>query len=410
MVAKAIKAGESFAAHTALVNRNIAPMDQVADASGLSLDPVAESCYIMTALVDHLPRLAEATAAVRGKGAAMLAKGEISSQDKAAISFKIQIAEYLFARAKAQATKATDLSADIKKAMTSLASGTSADVDRFCKQAETELLGDAPSGPAATEFFKAGTVALEAQYKLIGETANALDGLLTARVHETQQQRATLLGGLALLGLLAAGPGLAITRSVIRPLSHAVDAAGAVAACDLGFQIDAHGSDETAQLLQRMAEMQAHLQQRQLTDAQCLASSEAEQAVAQQTAEQINDAVDAANQGDFSQHITLAGKNEFHANLCSKFNQLIETVSGTIAEVRSAAAQRPSRCRRPCSLGRIRRRSRRPGWSRPPRRCTRFRPRSSKTPRAPRSPMASPARQRARRSRAASRCRRRWTR
>jgi len=337
--AKAIKAAESFVAHAALVDRNIALMDQMADVSGLSLDPVAESYYIMTALVDHLPRLAEATAAVRGKGAAMLGQAEVSSQDKAAISFEIQYAEYLFARAKAQATKATDLSPDIKKAMTSLASGTSAEVDRFFKQAETELLGDAKSSLAATEFFKAGTVAVEAQYKMIAETANALDAVLTARVHDSQQQRATLLGGLALLGLLAAGLGLAISRSITRPLSHAVDAAGAVAAGDLGFEIDGRGSDEAAQLLQRMGEMQANLQQRQLTDAQRLASSQAEQAAAQQTAEQINDAVDAATQGDFAQRIALAGKTEFHANLCGKFNQLIETVSGTIAEVRSAAAQ-----------------------------------------------------------------------
>ncbi|MCB1997573.1 MAG: hypothetical protein KDG57_17165, partial [Rhodoferax sp.] len=33
-------------------------MDQVADTSGLSLDPVSESYYLMTVLVDHLPRLA----------------------------------------------------------------------------------------------------------------------------------------------------------------------------------------------------------------------------------------------------------------------------------------------------------------------------------------------------------------
>jgi methyl-accepting chemotaxis protein len=335
----AIQADESFAAHTALVERNIALMDGMADVSGLSLDPVAESYYMMTALVDHLPRLAEATAAVRGKGAALLAGGEISASAHAAINFEIQNARYLYARASAQITKATEISPEMKKAMAGVVSGSAVDADRFFKTAETELLADGKPGMAAAAFFKAGTVAVEAQYKMIDETANALDAMLQTRVHDTAQQRATLLGELGALALLALALGLAITRSVTRPLSHAVDAADAVAGGNLAYQIDSHGQDEAAQLLQRFVQMQANLQQRQLADAQRLAATEASHQAAQQAAGEINLAVDAATQGDFTQRITLQDKDEFHANLCGKFNQLIDTISGTIAEVRSAAAQ-----------------------------------------------------------------------
>jgi hypothetical protein len=66
--ARSINAKDSFEAHTALVEQNIAVIEMVADASGLSLDPVAESYYVMTAVVDHLPRLAEAIEVLRTGG------------------------------------------------------------------------------------------------------------------------------------------------------------------------------------------------------------------------------------------------------------------------------------------------------------------------------------------------------
>ena len=40
---RSTKPADSFAAHTDLINRNIALIDRVADVSGLSLDPVADS-------------------------------------------------------------------------------------------------------------------------------------------------------------------------------------------------------------------------------------------------------------------------------------------------------------------------------------------------------------------------------
>ena len=53
--------------------------------------------------------------------------------------------------------------------------------------------------------------------------------------------------------------------------------------------------------------------------------------------EEIGAAVEGATQGDYTHRIRLDGKEAFHADLCGKFNQLIDTVSGTVREVRSAA-------------------------------------------------------------------------
>ena len=54
---------------------------------------------------------------------------------------------------------------------------------------------------------------------------------------------------------------------------------------------------------------------------------------------EISSMVDGAAQGDFSQRIEVQGKEPFFAMLGGKFNALIETVSGTILEVRASAQQ-----------------------------------------------------------------------
>jgi len=336
---RGLKPEESFAEHTRLVSQNIDLVDTVADASGLSLDPVAESYYLMTAVVDHLPRLIEVTARLRGQGAGMLTSGKQDPTEAANLASLIRESGYLQGRATAQTAKALELSESVKQALSAALAAKSGEVESFFQLTKSSLVDAGGKRPSAGDYFKAGSAAVEAQARLLDATAQSLEALLVQRIHDTQVQRSTLLaalGGLALLALLL---GVAITRSVTRPLGHAVDAANAVAGGDLTFPIDNRGSDEAAQLLNRFSQMQASLRERQEQDAQRMADAQAEAAMAQRTAEEINATVEAATQGDFTQRIGMDGKSEFHASLCGKFNELIDTISGTMTEVRSAAQQ-----------------------------------------------------------------------
>jgi methyl-accepting chemotaxis protein len=336
---RGLKPEESFAEHSRLVAENILLIDAVADASGLSLDPVAESYYLMTAVVDHLPRATEATARLRGQGTGMLASEHVEPVERAMLNSLIQESNYLFGRSSAQIGKATDLSQPVKQQITGVLAEKNGQADAFFKLTQASLVEAAAKPMAPGDYFKAGTVAVQAQYALLDATATALENLLHARIHDTRAVRNQLLAGLGALALLALALGVAITRSVTRPLRQAVAAANAVTAGDLSHQIDDRGQDEAALLLQRLREMQGSLADRQQDDARRLAQTQAEAEMAQRTAEEINAAVDGATQGDFTQRIGLDGKSAFHASLCGKFNELIDTISTTMAEVRSAAAQ-----------------------------------------------------------------------
>ena len=133
-----------------------------------------------------------------------------------------------------------------------------------------------------------------------------------------------------------------IPRSILRQLGAepAVlgNAAQRVADGDLS---PVHGAAQAAahSVLASLGAMQVKLEKRKQVDDQRLADTQGEQLAAQRTAEEIHQAVDASMQGDFTQRIALQDKAAFHAELCGKFNQLIDTVSTTFAEVRSAAGQ-----------------------------------------------------------------------
>jgi methyl-accepting chemotaxis protein len=123
-------------------------------------------------------------------------------------------------------------------------------------------------------------------------------------------------------------------------LQEAVNAADAVGAGRLDHLIPARaGRSEESRLLDALRTMQGSLRARKVEDDQRLAATEAAGHAATQVAQEIGSAVDGATQGDFSLRIALDGKEAFHAELCGKFNQLIDTVSGTIREVRSAAGE-----------------------------------------------------------------------
>jgi methyl-accepting chemotaxis protein len=329
----------SFASHSALTQRNLSLLDHVADTSGLSLDPVAESYYLITALVDHLPRLAEAAAQVRGIGLGMLSAKDVVATDRFSIRMAVRDAAFGNARAAQQIAKAGAIDPELGKVLAASVTAGQAGADRFFELTHEQLLSDSAPTLAAADYFKAGTTAVDTQYKTLEDAATAVEQILHKRIHDTEQARMTLLVQLGALALLGIGLGIAIIRSVTRPLSHAVQAAGAVAEGNLGFRIHCEGGDEAAALLKRFAQMQDSLRQRKHDDDQRLAATQADADMAQRTAEEISAAVNGATQGDFSCRMPLDGKTAFHAELCGKFNQLIDTVSGTFAEVRSAAAQ-----------------------------------------------------------------------
>jgi methyl-accepting chemotaxis protein len=297
-------------------------MDQIADASGLSLDPVAESYYLMTALVDHLPRLTDEVHRLRQLGGDALAARRMSDTQRAELAQASHRIHYLQSRVLAQVEKALAVAPTLKDTLAEPLKVAIDKADELHELAEDMAAkGSATVTPAA--FRAMGDEATSKQVALHALATQALEGLLHDRVAAEQQALWAFLG----------------FTGALLPLGQAVAAADAVAQGNLGQAIDDRGSDEAAQLLRSLGAMQRNLQQRLREDQERLAATEAASAAAARVAQEIGVAVGAAVAGDFSQRIPTHDKEAFHAQLCGEFNELIDTVSGTIREVRVAADQ-----------------------------------------------------------------------
>ncbi|MXI47479.1 HAMP domain-containing protein [Pseudomonas moraviensis] len=81
----------------------------------------------------------------------------------------------------------------------------------------------------------------------------------SAAHYETSRTIVTLFIALAALATVALA--MLLTRSIVRPLSSAVDAAESVAKGDLTRPIETHGNDEVSRLLKALATMQRNLRE-----------------------------------------------------------------------------------------------------------------------------------------------------
>lgn len=106
------------------------------------------------------------------------------------------------------------------------------------------------------------------------ETGNKADDLLTALVErkvanakQANEQitsiyldsRTQMIGLVIIAAVLGFGIGILVTRSITRPLNRAVSVADALAAGDLGIQVEVNSKDETGQLLNAMKNMTERL-------------------------------------------------------------------------------------------------------------------------------------------------------
>jgi len=125
---------------------------------------------------------------------------------------------------------------------------------------------DALLGDAVGNLYNGAS---EAAFVSLTETVGRLNRLSQDRARSAQQAAADaydaalvwLAAGVALSALLAAFFGTLVTRSVVRPVRQAVDAANHIAQGDLSRPIESGNGDEMGELLKALQRMQSSLVQ-----------------------------------------------------------------------------------------------------------------------------------------------------
>jgi methyl-accepting chemotaxis protein len=95
IASRQLSADAAAAEHEVLADHDLLIIDAIADASGLSLDPIADTYYLVTALTDHLPRLADMIMMTENKGDLLIDGVLTAASEKGQLAALAAHADYL---------------------------------------------------------------------------------------------------------------------------------------------------------------------------------------------------------------------------------------------------------------------------------------------------------------------------
>ncbi len=259
VAARRIDGPTAFARHTALISTQLQLLGDVADRSGLMLDPEAGTYYLIAAVVDTLPKMSELLGQSRALGALYLTRQAITPAERERLVMTLtqlaqrsaELERYFLNASEADPALAATVDAP-RRAAAEAVTAASALVQR-------QLVGAATLDASAVDYFNTITGQIETLFKLTDASFASLGQHLEARMASQQHQ---LVGtGLAvlLLGALAAALMLAVVRSTLRTVASAQAAAEALARGDLAHPVQVQSQDEIGRMARTLGDAMASL-------------------------------------------------------------------------------------------------------------------------------------------------------
>jgi len=257
--ARQLSSADSFAQHSQLITELLLVAEGVQDASGLSLDPVAGTYFLMSASMVYAPKLTEILGKMRAMGTGFLSAGSLSEADRARLASLSANVDTYYSDLVRNIDKSTDSDNMIKVAIESNADKVEAQIDRTLAMTRQELKNAQELKLPPTEFFKEYTDTIDSLYSFNAMAIEYLVSELNKRVADLQQTLYLLL--VIMVIALAASVLLSIVfvRSITIPLNRAITIANAVASGDLTSRIDTTATNETGQLMRALKEMNDNL-------------------------------------------------------------------------------------------------------------------------------------------------------
>ncbi len=195
---------ESFDAHTVLINDVVSLILHVGDTSNLITDPVLDSYYLMDAVVTKLPPAIETTARVRDLNTDMARDSKITADEKAEItilSSSIKSPNEAVHRGMQVAygfnsVLRTKLKTNVDQSVTA--------TNEFLELINQQRMSGQRVAILQTDYFLAGTKAINAQFKLYDQVSPTLDKLLQERINRLTRKKYYILSfSLLVLGTIS---------------------------------------------------------------------------------------------------------------------------------------------------------------------------------------------------------------
>ncbi|SNT16521.1 Methyl-accepting chemotaxis protein [Noviherbaspirillum humi] len=253
--AMSLPAPDSFARHTALVQELLDFDDRLLEHYHLRFDSEADSHYLIEAALMRSPRLMEALARTRGRGAGLLTRHAASVEDRIDIGAMLARVQEGYAGVEGALRAALARRPDLEPALGPVLQQSLDAGKQVVALAQKEILGADQLVFPAARFFSLYTGAIDLQLKLQDSAIERLDSLHKARAGALLRSRIALLALFLGLSAVCAWMALAIMRSVTVPMGKAVGVARRIAEGDLTARIEVRSADEVGQLFGSLQHM-----------------------------------------------------------------------------------------------------------------------------------------------------------
>ena len=259
VAARQLQPNESLKQHTQLIASLMVFTERVLDDYKLSQDPVLATSSLIRGSLEQAPWLAEKMGVLRAQGASALAQATLPPEGRATLLAVQSRVSELYDGMLRDLDKAAQGDATLKAQLSSGTEALKSQISATLVVASREVIEAPALSMPANVFFDELTRTIDSLYDFNAVAMRSLVGTLEARVQGLRNAMFLMLGVMvvALGGALALG--LMFVRSITAPLRQAVDVARAVSGGDLNVQIQVQGTNETAQLMEALQEMQASL-------------------------------------------------------------------------------------------------------------------------------------------------------
>ncbi|MCG7755702.1 MAG: nitrate- and nitrite sensing domain-containing protein, partial [Nitrosomonas sp.] len=259
VLARQLKAPESTAQHTKIVQDLMLLSEEVLIESGLLLDPVKNTYFLMNVTMLNTPRLAENIGQMRATGTSLLAAGKIDVETHTKLAGIFGNVNQFFSDFIRNVERVMQSDADMKAALGSKSNEVKTMIDKTLQMTNQELLQAKELKLPSTEYFAESTRTIDAIYDYNFLAADYLVQALQTRQENLQQTVYFMVGVIVALLTLAIMFAVFIVRGIACRMQEAINIANAIASGDLTSRIEATSTNETGRLLQALKTMNENL-------------------------------------------------------------------------------------------------------------------------------------------------------
>ncbi len=324
----------NIAAQSALLDGSGLPLTLIIiDASGLILDPVLDTSYLISLSTETLPALLNTLGELRALGVNALSRQQISSTERSRISALLGNAREQLADLNQSAKTAAGANKDLVPIQQQATVYQQATLKVLSESIEKPLSGNLPPASTAGAYFRTIKAMMDSYVSLYELSLSELGIQLNARVARLQNvQSLALLGLLALVAVIAVVIGINI-RSITRPLSEMASVAKKFGSGDLEQSMTVRSNDEIGQLGTAFNASIAQLRG-------FLGQQDEERVKGQQLQKNIGDFLDVAMQisgGDLTQKGKVS--EDVLGNVVDAINLMTEEVGFLLKDVQTTTDQ-----------------------------------------------------------------------